>query len=83
MRQGGFPVILKATGTKAVRTVIVVHVSVAAVEVQVAGVAAIDRTRPVVAVAACVVDRAIVVVAVPRRNNAGRLTLYTFRFNHY
>jgi len=76
-RQGqeGSPFILETTDTETVRTVVVVRVGVAAVEVQVAGVAAIHRTAPVVAVAACVVDRAVVVVAVPSRDKAEKQAL--------
>ncbi len=66
MKQQGFLPILEATDAEAVRTVVAVHARVAAVEVQVAAVAAIHRTGPVVAVAACVVDCTIVVIAVPR-----------------
>ncbi len=67
-RTAGWCLILKTTDTKTVRTVVAVHVGVAAVEVQVATVAAIHSTAPVVAVAVCVVDGTIVVVAVPRHN---------------
>ena len=68
--QGGrrFQLILKATDAKTVRTVVIVHVGVVAVEVQVATVDAIYRTGPVVAVAACVVERTIIVVTVTRHN---------------
>ncbi|MEA3467027.1 MAG: hypothetical protein U9R57_02245 [Thermodesulfobacteriota bacterium] len=59
IQQQGFLPILKATDTKAVRTV-VVHIGVAS----------------------CVVDSAIVVVAVSCHNNASGQTLYTFRFDH-
>jgi hypothetical protein len=60
--------ILNTTDAMAVRTVVIVYVGAVAVEVQAATVAAVNRTGPVDAVAACEVDRGIVVTAVPRHN---------------
>lgn len=55
--------IFDTTDAQAIRTGGSVHVGAAAVEVQVAGVDAIDRTAPVVAVEAHIGVRAIVVMA--------------------
>ena len=63
-----------ATRHEPVVAVVVVQVHVAAVEVQVVGVGAIawvGRRRPVVAVGARVVQRAIVVVALGRQEACG------------
>ena len=60
--------ILKATDTIAVRAEAAVHVGIAAVEVQGAGVDAANRAAPVVALTACGVDRAIAATAVARNN---------------
>jgi len=61
--------ILKATDAKAARTDVTAHDGgAAAVKVQVAAVAAINRAGPVVAGAACVAERAIIAVAVTRHN---------------
>ena len=60
--------ILNAPNTKAVRTVVAAHVGATAVKEQAAGVAANHRNGPVEAVAACVVDGTIEVVAVPCHN---------------
>jgi len=56
--------ILKATDREAVRAVVVVHVGIAAVEVQVPRVSTIYGTRPIVAVGTHIVERTIAVVAV-------------------
>ena len=50
------------------RTDVAVHAGAAAAEVQAAGVAGIDRTAPVVAVAACAAERAIEVDTVTCHN---------------
>ena len=71
--------LFKATRTKAVGLIVVVHVAVAAVEVQVPAVgSAVLCTTPVVAVAASVVQRAIAVVEVAGRTStqANKLPLY-------
>ena len=60
--------ILEATDTVAVRTVVAAHEGAAAEEAQVAGVAANDRTVPVVAAAACAAEQAIDVIAVTGHN---------------
>ena len=60
--------VLEAPDTETERTVGVVRVGEAAAEVQVARVNAIHRTAPVVAEAACAVDRAIAAVADTGRN---------------
>ena len=60
--------ILKTTDAVATRTDVIVHIGLVAVKAQVVTVAAIDRTRPVEAVAACVADSTIVVVAVTCHN---------------
>jgi len=56
--------VLDAAHRKAVCPVVVVHIRIAAVEVQVVGVRAIHRRTPVVAVAADIVERTIAVIAV-------------------
>ena len=60
--------ILNTTNTEAVRTGEAVHVGKAAAKVQVAAVAAIDRTGPVAAVTACAAYQAAAVATVPRHN---------------
>ncbi|MCP3892598.1 MAG: hypothetical protein GY702_27540 [Desulfobulbaceae bacterium] len=60
--------ILKATDTEAVRTAEDGDVGATAAEVQVAAGAAIHRTGPVVADAACDLEGPIAEVAVPRHN---------------
>jgi len=62
-RKGQIPV-LDTTNRKTVRPIIAIHVRIAAVEVQVVGVSAINRRTPVVTVATNIVERRIVVVAV-------------------
>ncbi len=58
--------ILKATNREAVCTVVGIHVAIAAVEVEVAGIGTTDRTTPIVAIATYIVEAAIAVVAVAR-----------------
>jgi len=60
--------ILNAPNTKAVCSVVGVHVSTSAVEVQVASICTANRTTPVVAVATYIVKRSITVVAVACNN---------------
>jgi hypothetical protein len=50
-----------ATNRKAVRTVVGVHVGIAAIEVQVLRIGATNRTTPIVAVGTDIVERTIVV----------------------
>ncbi|GAB6194645.1 hypothetical protein JCM39068_44010 [Desulfocastanea catecholica] len=63
LQQDRLPLIFKTTDANALRTGGVVHVGVAAVEVQVATVDAIHRTAPVDPAAACGVQRTIAVTA--------------------
>jgi hypothetical protein len=55
---------LNATYRKTVCSLVTVYVSITAIEVEVASFGAINRTRPIVAVATNIVERTITVVAV-------------------
>lgn len=59
--------ILKATDRVTVSTIVGVHIGIGAIEVEVPGIGARYRTRPIVAVGANIVERAISAIAVARR----------------
>ena len=59
-------IILKATNRESVSSVVGVHVGIAAIEVEVAGIGAANRTTPIVAVGTDIIERTIAVVAVAR-----------------
>jgi len=58
--------ILGTTNRKTVCPIVAVHVGIAGVEVQVAGIRPINRTTPIVAVATNIVERTIGSIAVAR-----------------
>jgi len=58
--------ILKTTNREPISSVVGVDVGIAAIEVEVAGIGAANRTRPIVAVGADIVERTIAVFAVAR-----------------
>lgn len=58
--------ILEATHRESVRPEVAAHVGIAAVEEEVEGVGAINRTAPIVAVGPHIVERTIAVVPVAR-----------------
>ena len=76
--------LFKATHTKTVGLIVIVHVAVATVEVQVPAVgSAVLSTAPVVAVAASVVQRAIAVVEVAGgKQPAVTITVFPSRSPH-
>ena len=70
---------LDATNRVPVRTVIVVHIGVAAVEVEVVGVVAVRSGRPIVAVVASIVGIAVTVVTVAGSRKKQSLKFLFFR----
>lgn len=59
-------IILKATNRVSVCSIVGVHVGIATIEVEVAGIGTINRTAPIVAVGTDIVERTIAVIAVAR-----------------
>jgi len=57
-------IIIEATNRVSVRSIVDVHVGIAAIEVEVASIRAANRTTPIVAVGTDIVERTIAVVAV-------------------
>lgn len=63
--------------TLAIVAVVVVRVDITGIEVQVVpvvGIARIERTRPIVAVAASIVERRIIAIARSRQENQQKLS---------